>query len=117
MDRVCFEEMFGRTNGKPIVYKGRTLMLADVIEAQDGDCFHVTLETFRSQWRQGVALKMDEGCIAIRGTEYPKGVVIWEDSGILEFDLEVRRSKKKYQQNLVSSKISSVLVKKKPLSF
>ena len=53
-----FSEIFIKNKGKPIQYKGKTLVMTDYIPFEDGDRFLFTFEQTNSEWRQGIGLYM-----------------------------------------------------------
>ena len=95
MNNICFEEMFDKTKGKPIRYKGKLLFLADYLTVHNNDKYVLTIESFKSDWKQGVALKACEGSIVIDNREFPKGVVLWQDCSILKIEFAIKAKKNK----------------------
>jgi hypothetical protein len=76
-----FQQMFEKTKGKPIVYKGETLVMVDFFLIEDARKFALVFERCNSKWRQGVALNCD-GSFNINGERLSgkRGVVFWQDT-------------------------------------
>ena len=51
-----FSELFIKTKGNPIQYKGKVLVMVDDIPFEDGNQFLITFEKTNSEWRQGIGL-------------------------------------------------------------
>jgi hypothetical protein len=73
-DSFDFGSLFMASKGKPLTYKGQTLVLADRIPAKPGDVFLVTMERTNSSYVQGVACS--DG-VEVFG-ERVKRAVVWE---------------------------------------
>ena len=75
-----FEELFVKSEGQLVEYKGKLLIIKDIIKVNHGDHFKIVLEQFNSNWKQGVSLTIPKGSIRIKGKEFKKGIVLWQDT-------------------------------------
>ncbi len=73
---MCFETLFRKSNGKPVIYQGDTLYIADYIDINKKCSGYVKLISTSSEYKQGVALYADENLLInnIKG----KKMVLWE---------------------------------------
>lgn len=69
-----FSQWFVESNGQPITYQGKTLIMMDQIEAEYGDRFEVVIESTLSKHPQGVAIS--EG-VEVFGKQVERAI-IWE---------------------------------------
>ncbi len=74
-----FNEMFAKTKGAPLMYKGNTLVMYDKIPFMDGDKILITFENTNSEWKQGVSLSLF-GYFNVNGEDYKDGILLWEDT-------------------------------------
>lgn len=84
-----FETLFTRAGGQPIKYKGKTLIIDDILHIRHGDVFRVILETFNGDWRQGVSLAVPNGAIAVGTQQFSKGIILWEDTAPRETQFSI----------------------------
>ena len=77
-----FEQMFIDTAGKPVQYKGETLLLYDQIELLGKSEMILNIESTSSRWRQGVMILFPrEMHINIGSTKHlGKRLIFWEDT-------------------------------------
>ncbi|WP_349407788.1 hypothetical protein [Pseudalkalibacillus sp. SCS-8] len=85
---VSFQEEFMKSRGKPIVYKGKTIMMLDRIAIGKKSKIRIKFEKTNSEWDQGISLKVDKGII-VEGEEI-KHLRLWEKHApsYLEYDVE-----------------------------
>ena len=88
----CFEDMFGESKGKPVQYKGKTLVLLDTMDVQDEQHLCLAFESVRSDWRQGVRLELD-GIFEVNAQHIRKGFVLWYDTAPKEVKFLARPKK------------------------
>ena len=73
-----FEDLFWKSDGAPVAYKGRTLLMLHHLKTETKTCLRVTRESTSSKWQQGVCLRCSlpmrvDGVVA-------EELVLWEDS-------------------------------------
>jgi len=85
-----FEALFIESKGKPIVYRGRTLVMSDLFPTDGSAAIRLTFEECGGEWRQGVALKCN-GRFRFAGEtlDGKSGVVFWRDTAPDVVDLAV----------------------------
>jgi|SRR5579875_328792 hypothetical protein len=85
-----FEPMFIKSRGKPIVYKGKTLIMGDDFPLEGANKFRLVFEECNGEWRQGVALNC-KGSFVFRGESFDGtgGIVFWHDTAPQTVELEV----------------------------
>lgn len=84
-----FQEMFMKSQGKPIVYQRHTLLLSDHFPLLGATRLRLAFEACRGEWRQGVALRtLGHSQILING-EHLKHAVCWHDTAPPSFEFEV----------------------------
>jgi len=74
---MCFETLFRKSNGKPVIYQGDTLYIADYIDINKKCSGYVKLISTSSEYKQGVALYADKNLLInnVKG----KKMVLWEE--------------------------------------
>ena len=85
-----FEELFDESEGKPILYNGELLFIADCLQVWNGDRFRIILEEFNSEWRQGISLSLSAGSIVVGGRSFTDGIVVWQDTAPKQFVILVQ---------------------------
>ena len=71
-----FEEIFAAAEGRPVLYQGREIVLADKLPVKGGDRFRVVFEGADSEWRQAIVLK-PSGPMRLAGMPVRPPVVLW----------------------------------------
>lgn len=84
-----FQSEFEASRGRPIVYKGKTLVMYDDFPLENERTIRFTFESCNAKWRQGVAIKCS-GRFMINSNVINKGIVIWHDTAPLSFEFEVK---------------------------
>ena len=80
-----FSQEFIKSKGQPIIYKDKTVKLADVLNINKTQKIKLIIEKIGSKYRQGIALKINEGSVIHQTEEYKKksknGIVFaqWAD--------------------------------------
>lgn len=74
-----FQDAFTETDGKPISYQGKTLHMVDHFPTEGAKTLQLAFETCNSEWRQGVALRVD-GKFRVNGQTISKHIVVWQDT-------------------------------------
>lgn len=87
-----FEQLFIKSKGQPVEYKGHTIQMMDRISVTDGQQIRVFFESANSDWRQGVHLAID-GVFEVNGQIVKKAIVLWNDTAPREVPLKVRSKK------------------------
>jgi hypothetical protein len=75
-----FEDMFMKSRGKPIEYKGRTIIMVDHFPVQSAQRLQLTLEQCNGEWRQGVSLRIRDGGEMVVNDQRMKQCILWYDS-------------------------------------
>jgi len=83
-----FAELFSASGGKPTLYKGRVICLADRLELEDGQSVRVKFERANGEWRQGVRLST-RGSFEVDERLIKKAVLLWHDTAPSEVLLKV----------------------------
>ncbi len=83
-----FQELFEKSNGMPIVYQGKNLIMKDDFPAVGLMSFRLVFEARRGEWRQGVALRI-KGKFNLNGNSINKGIILWQDTAppVVEFEV------------------------------
>lgn len=79
MAMVSFQTMFEKSAGKPIEYEGRILVMLDYFSTQGATRLRVVFESCNSEWRQGIALRLN-GKFKVNGKLISKSIVLWHDT-------------------------------------
>ena len=91
-----FQTLFEKANGQPILYKGKTLVMADKIHmAAESIALKITFLSTDSKYIQGIVLRT-KGEFEIEGTRLSKMTVLWEDTAPKEVDIMVRSKDKMF---------------------
>ena len=78
MSKTNFQEQFMATKGKPIIYQGKELIMADRVNLPDKiSNIRITFLSTKSDWKQGICLDT-KGKFIIEGEVVPKATVLWE---------------------------------------
>lgn len=85
---ALFEELFIKSKGKPIHYKGQTIVMMDLFPIKNKKKIKISIEAVGSEWRQGIAVKT-KGSFLINDQKVNKGIVFWNDTAPKEFELLV----------------------------
>lgn len=94
-----FEKFFMESKGKPITYKGKTLVMMDTIEVSNGDRVKITFDSTDSEWRQGIALDV-KGSFIINDRDDGGSIILWEDTAPKVVELEITTKPKNKPQRL-----------------
>ena len=86
---AVFEEMFTKSKGEPIVYRGKTLMMLDDFPSEGYTRFRLVFESCNAEWRQGAYLCIDDGRFTVEGQDCADGVVLWQDTAPKRVEFEV----------------------------
>lgn len=86
-----FEDLFLKSKGQPVVYKGQTIQMVDRFRVADGQTLKVKFESVNADWRQGIGLDID-GSFDIEGQTIKK-TVLWQDTAPPEVVLKVHTRK------------------------
>ncbi len=78
---VVFQDEFEKTNGKPIHYKGKTIVMWDQMPLPEGEVrIRYRILSTNSEWRQGISLSTEGELEFGEGQIISKGWAdIWED--------------------------------------
>jgi hypothetical protein len=98
-----FQELFMESRGKPILFKGLTLVMSDDFLINREGVIHVTNESTNSSWRQGIHLSVD-GSLEIIRVPPPQTIrdpmigtamVMWHDTSPkwMEFRVKSKRGR------------------------
>ena len=92
-DKYDFSEMFDKSGGKPIQFKGKTLVAWDPFPLHGNEVrLKIRFVSTNSEWRQGIGLDVDGEFDFFRARLFPKGVVLWEDTAPTELEFICRSS-------------------------
>jgi hypothetical protein len=84
--------MFIASNGRPIVYQGKKLVMVDFFPTQGAKKLRLVFEQCNAEWRQGASLRIrKEGEILMNGQSV-KHAVCWQDTAPQVVDFEVTKS-------------------------
>ena len=85
---VCFQDLFVKSKGQPIVYQGKTLVLGDDFPTEGAKQFRLFFEENNGSWRQGVALDV-KGGFKVNRQVIRRKIVLWQDTApqIVDFEL------------------------------
>jgi hypothetical protein len=86
---IVFEKLFRASKGLPVVYNGLNVQMSDKLPVADQKTLHVTFESTKSDWRQGIYLKTD-GSFECNGQIIKKAVVLWYDTAPREVFLKIK---------------------------
>ena len=84
-----FQELFEESQGQPITYQGRTLVMADDFPVAENEILHLHFESTRSEWRQGVYLTVERGAIRVNEHDCQDGALLWYDTAPATVRLQV----------------------------
>jgi len=87
-----FDRMFRESRGKPVEYRGKTLIRLDYFPTLGCKTFVAAFESTASEWRQGIRLNVKKGHFVFDDGSRGKKVVFWEDSGPREGEFDIRSS-------------------------
>lgn len=91
-----FEKLFVEAGGISITYKDKTLVMSDRFPATNGERFKITFERTDSEWKQGIAVSLENGDILINDVKLKgkSGTVIWEHTAprIVEFTVDIPKT-------------------------
>lgn len=75
-----FESLFIESQGQPIVYKGKKLIMLDRIEL-DSTVVSIEVEILEtnSEWKQGIVFQT-KGSFGVNRQIIPNKIVLWEDT-------------------------------------
>jgi len=83
-----FQELFEKSAGKPVVYKGRLVMMSDDFPVKGTKCVQLHFEECNGEWRQGVALSC-KGGFRVNDKAIKNGLVLWQDTAPQVVTMEV----------------------------
>ena len=94
---VIFEDCFIKSQGKPINYRGQTLIQVDYMPVSDGDTFNLFFEEKNSDWDQAVCIDVEGGALIIENERISgkDGVNLWENKAPKKIKIEVDLKNKK----------------------
>ncbi|MEW6609164.1 MAG: hypothetical protein AB1414_17260 [bacterium] len=72
-----FDEDFFNSKGKPITYKGNTLIRHDEFPVAKKGKIVVVIESTNSEWKQGIGLRTDKSLL-IKGYKKVTDIAIWD---------------------------------------
>ena len=75
---IDFSELFAEVEGEPIVYKGKTLLMADEIRVKEFFKAEFELISVNSKWRQGICFST-EGEIDVGDNLIGSSHVFWQE--------------------------------------
>lgn len=84
-----FENLFLKSKGQPVEYKGKTIQMVDRLPVVDGQQLRIVFESANSDWRQGVHLTTDVA-FEINGQTVKQAVVLWQDTAPREVVLRIK---------------------------
>lgn len=84
-----FGSLFRESKGRPVVYNGQRIQLADRLHLSDGQTLKVKIESTNSEWRQGIRVDIDKH-FEVNGHDIKKGILLWQDTAPPEVYLTVR---------------------------
>ena len=83
----CLNDLFDKSNSRPIKYNGDIIVLNDEFPVNDGDELIICIEETNSQWVQGIVVDVTGEC-EVNGTHHKQGkgmrVLFWEDTEVLD---------------------------------
>ena len=88
MDMPSFQDLFAKTKGQPIAYKGHTVQMVDRLSVSDGQMLKVRFESVNSDWRQGVNLTTD-GSFEVNDQGIKNSIVLWHDTAPSEVYVKI----------------------------
>jgi hypothetical protein len=88
---VCFQDMFVKSRGKPVIYEGKTLVLEDDFPTDGCKRFKFVFESCNAEWRQGAYLSIN-GEFVVNKQYFKDVVVFWQDTApeTIFFELDAR---------------------------
>lgn len=84
---AVFEDLFRKSSGRPVDYKGQVVNLFDRLQVNDGQKIRVTFESAHGEWRQGIHLSTD-GTFEVNNQASTE-IVLWQDTAPHEVVLKV----------------------------
>ena len=87
-----FEDLFIKSNGECVEYKGRTIQMFDRLVIADGQKFRLVVESVNSDWRQGIHMTVDE-YFEVNSQITERSLVLWQDTAPPEIILRVKTKK------------------------
>jgi hypothetical protein len=84
-----FQQLFAATQGEPIEYQTRTLILVDRFPVPKSTNLKLTFESIGSDWKQGVILKAD-GEFIVAGRTIRNQVIFWYHTAPKEITLSLK---------------------------
>lgn len=76
---INFSELFMKSDGKPIRYKGKTLLLMDQLPVTREFSIMLKLISTNSQWKQAIQIAINTGSMTVDGIIKGKRFRFWED--------------------------------------
>ncbi|MFA5375456.1 MAG: hypothetical protein WC455_06860 [Dehalococcoidia bacterium] len=90
-----FQKFFFETKGKPITYKGKTLVMVDDIPVKDGETLRLVCESVNSEWKQGVSIRIrDKGFFIINGEKVKAHLAVWHNPAHSVFEFTIKAKDK-----------------------
>lgn len=88
---TVFEDLFFESRGKPVEYRGQTLVLSDDFPIPEERSFRCVFEEVNSDWRQGVLLEVN-GEFLVAGHQVENALVLWQDTAPAVVEVQVSTS-------------------------
>ncbi len=87
---MSFEKLFKQSQGQPIIYDDKELVLIDRIPIAKSQNIRVKFLETNSIWKQGIVLETKGEFIMDNGSKVPNRPVFWEDTAPKQFDVQVK---------------------------
>lgn len=84
-----FEKMFRQSLGRPIEYKGRTIMRYDELQVPNEALVKIRFISQNSEWRQGIIIRVN-GALIIDGEKIKNGIVLWYNENQLHYSFSLK---------------------------
>jgi hypothetical protein len=91
-DMASFENLFLESKGRPVLFDGHIIQMADCLEVVDAQQLKVIFEEVNADWRQGVCLTTDGGFL-VNNQFAKKSIVLWHDTAPQEVLLSIQTNK------------------------
>ena len=86
------EDLFLKSKGQPIEYKGNVIQMVDHVPIKDGQQIRIIFESVNSDWKQGIYLSTD-GEFQVNGQVIKNAVVLWQNTAPREVAICVKSKK------------------------
>lgn len=94
MNKIVFEDLFNKSEGKPFIYHDREIKMSDrIILSSNKVSFNVEFVSVNSEWKQGIVFQTT-GEFEVNGQNLPNKIVLWQHTSPKEVEIIVKSKDK-----------------------